>query len=149
MSTKGEKNRRIKIVKVLRSFAHYRNGFFLNKNNILIKKVIGMVLKPIKAGEMMKLADKLMKKQNNNSKFFVNIASQHNIRKQTIEKSKYYPIVKLNFCGNLYSCPNNYDFILNRIYGDYMKLPPKEKQVTHRPIKLNFDINNPLQSGIN
>ena len=34
--------------------------------------------------------------------------------------------------------PNNYDKILTRLYGDYMELPPKEKQFRPAPKKIDF-----------
>ena len=39
--------------------------------------------------------------------------------------------IKLEFEGKYYSAPSGYDNLLHRIYGDYMKLPPKEKQLNH------------------
>ena len=34
--------------------------------------------------------------------------------------------------------PNDYDKILTRLYGDYMELPPKEKQFRPAPEKIDF-----------
>lgn len=48
-----------------------------------------------------------------------------------------YPIldfkesVYLPFEGYSFPCPKNYDNVLKIMFGDYMKLPPKEKQVSH------------------
>ena len=36
---------------------------------------------------------------------------------------------------DLFSVPKDYDFRLRFEYGDYMKLPPKEKQVSHHDFK--------------
>lgn len=38
---------------------------------------------------------------------------------------------KASFEGEEFSAPENYDYILQSEYGDYMKLPPKEMQVSH------------------
>ena len=35
--------------------------------------------------------------------------------------------------------PANYDYILSVLYGDYMKLPPKEKQVSHKPMMVDLN----------
>lgn len=35
------------------------------------------------------------------------------------------------FENDIYLIPNDYNTYLANIYGDYMKLPPKEKQITH------------------
>ena len=46
---------------------------------------------------------------------------------------------KLEFEGYLFNAPNNYEEILKRLYGNnYMELPPKDKQITHKIIKLDF-----------
>ena len=34
--------------------------------------------------------------------------------------------------------PVGYDAILTRNYGDYMKLPPKEKRINHMPVTIQF-----------
>lgn len=38
---------------------------------------------------------------------------------------------KLEFEGRLFDAPIEYEDVLTRMYGDYQKLPPKEKQVSH------------------
>ena len=35
--------------------------------------------------------------------------------------------------------PIGYDKYLKQCYGDYMKIPPVEKRVTHKPYILDFD----------
>lgn len=42
-----------------------------------------------------------------------------------------YPLKKIEFEDVLLNCPNNETAILTEVYGDYMQLPPKEKQFTH------------------
>ena len=36
--------------------------------------------------------------------------------------------------------PINADYLLSKIYGDYMQLPPLEKRETHKPLKVIFDL---------
>ena len=43
---------------------------------------------------------------------------------------------QLMFEDDTYSVPAEYEKVLEKLYGDYMTLPPKEKQVTHH----NFNI---------
>ena len=51
-------------------------------------------------------------------------------------------MTRLRFEDNFFQAPVHYDKILRRIYGDYMKLPPKEKRVwTHHPIEIDFSHN--------
>lgn len=39
--------------------------------------------------------------------------------------------IELQFEDTIFFAPLNYDIHLKNIYGDYMKLPPKDKRVTH------------------
>ena len=39
--------------------------------------------------------------------------------------------IKVQFEGELFSAPKCYDEILTLFYGDYMKLPPEEKRISH------------------
>ena len=38
------------------------------------------------------------------------------------------------FEGRKFWGPKNYDYILSTLYGDYMTIPPKEKQIVHKPL---------------
>ena len=40
-------------------------------------------------------------------------------------------LISLDFEGRKFMAIKNYNEVLRMMYGDYMKLPPKEKQVTH------------------
>lgn len=42
---------------------------------------------------------------------------------------------ELEFEGKKFCAPSQYDKYLKQLYGDYMKLPPKEKQITHHMFK--------------
>lgn len=47
------------------------------------------------------------------------------------QSSWFYDQIELLFEGYTFPCPKEYNNVLNVMYGDYMKLPPKEKQVSH------------------
>ncbi len=72
----------------------------------------------------------LMTKFNSDSrKYAVNYASYYSVDKQTIPIEKYAETMYVDFEGHKFPVPKQYDYILTNIYGDYMKLPPKEKRV--------------------
>lgn len=54
--------------------------------------------------------------------------------------SDFFPTVNLTFEGKEYPAPREYDKILTISYGDYMKLPPENEQVTHQPEFISFDL---------
>lgn len=57
--------------------------------------------------------------------------------KQEIMETQWYSdTVKVMFEQHQYNAPRDYDKVLSHLYGDYMKLPPKEKQVSHHFYKL-------------
>ena len=49
-----------------------------------------------------------------------------------IERTGYGTPVKVTFEGKEYNAPADWDKYLTNLYGDYMQLPPKDKQVAHR-----------------
>ena len=51
-------------------------------------------------------------------------------------KDKYYDLVRLDFEDLKLPCVKTYDEYLSQIYGDYMKLPPIEKQKPHHSFSL-------------
>ncbi len=48
-----------------------------------------------------------------------------------LDKNIFLEKCLLDFEGFKFYAPKKYDEYLKSIYGDYMKLPPKEKQITH------------------
>lgn len=55
--------------------------------------------------------------------------------KEILESSCYSDSIFLEFEGNQYCAPVGYDTILRYLYGNYMELPPKNKQVSHHSFK--------------
>ncbi|SFC85841.1 LicD family protein [Clostridium uliginosum] len=47
------------------------------------------------------------------------------------KKEDYFDLVKLEFQGEHFYAPRNYDAILTQLYGDYMTLPKEEERVWH------------------
>lgn len=51
--------------------------------------------------------------------------------KERVSKKAFSSFVKTPFEGRLFNIPVGYDEYLSNLYGDYMKLPPVEKRVSH------------------
>lgn len=52
-------------------------------------------------------------------------------KEEFVSYEAYGKMIPMEFCGELFSAPIGYDEILHTFYGDYMQLPPIEKQKTH------------------
>ena len=53
-------------------------------------------------------------------------------------KDDFYPLKQISYEGIMLDFPNNVEKGLNRVYGDFMKLPPEEKRRNHCPEELVF-----------
>lgn len=63
-----------------------------------------------------------------------------NTKRYTIfESSIFKKTVSHEFEGINMKIPSGYDSYLKQCYGDYMKIPKKEKRVTHKPYVLDFN----------
>lgn len=111
------------------------------ENKTVIKKILNKISKVFSIKFLILIIEKVMSSNwNNKSKYFINYGSQYGIKKQTHLKEKYFPAIAVEFEGKKYKAPNDYDYVLTKIYGkDYMQLPPKEKRITHNPIRIKFE----------
>lgn len=126
------------ITKRISSIIYYKRGLNIGKPNLKMR-IFLLIIKPIKISLLSNFQQKIMAyNSNDKSNYYVNLGSNYNYIKQTISKDKYYPLKKAEFDGNLFNVPNDWDYILTRIYGDYMQLPPEEKRVTHNPERIDF-----------
>lgn len=68
----------------------------------------------------------------NNGEYVTNWGSQYNYdRKATFKRGIFGEPEHLRFEGIEIDVPHDYESMLIQIYGDYMKLPPEDKRVTH------------------
>jgi len=89
---------------------------------------------------ILKFCTSWMKKyKNEDSKYLVVYPGSYGTERERFEREWILPTKKIEFENKMYSCPNNIDAVLKNVYGDYMKLPPVEKRVTHLPKKIIFN----------
>jgi lipopolysaccharide cholinephosphotransferase len=141
--------------------ANKQNSFFQYIQAYLTKKISGLIIhkrglkfgpltfkkkfflkitSPISIRIMSDIRDMIMTfNKNKNSKFYINLGSNYHFIKQTISKKYFLPFVLVEFEGKMYKAPKDWDYVLNRIYGDYMKLPPVSKRITHNPARVKFE----------
>lgn len=51
-----------------------------------------------------------------------------------IKKEEFLDSIMVEFENHLFPVPRNYDQCLTKMYGDYMKYPPKEERVPHHEV---------------
>lgn len=129
---------RTKCIKKIYALICYKKGLDLPVTPFI--RMVLFLTKPVSIRDLSKFAEKLMSKQNHyKTNYYVNYGSYYKTEKQTILKNKYEPAVELMFEGKPYTVPHDYDYVLRRIYGDYMQLPPVEKRVQqHKPENIDF-----------
>ncbi len=60
----------------------------------------------------------------------------HYLTREKVDKKAYMDTIDVLFEGKYYHAPGNYDTYLTQLYGDYMKMPPLEKQKSDHAFKL-------------
>jgi len=83
------------------------------------------------------------KKGIKNSKKYINkqtkrVGNFMSVSKVAGDKSIFNSFINVTFENKKYPAPVDYDKWLKAFYGDYMKLPPKEKQVSHHKFKAYY-----------
>ena len=87
-----------------------------------------------------KVQNKLMKSKNKKeTKYFVSYCGSYTRQKETQPKDLFFPLITKKFEDIDILVPNKYDTYLTKVYGDYMKLPPKEKRVNHSMMNISFN----------
>lgn len=64
------------------------------------------------------------------SKYIANLFTNNGTRSM-MDKEKLLKVATYSFEDRAYEGYAEYDYYLKRMYGDYMKLPPMEKRITH------------------
>lgn len=127
------------IIKNLSSFCLYYRGIYTKEqvNHYYLCKLFSI----IGMKNILKMCNFIMKMDlNKETQFLVSYGGSYSREKEVYRKEWFFPVSKIKFENKTYTCPNNNDAILSQVYGDYMKLPPVEKRVTHLPNKIIFDL---------
>lgn len=127
-----ENKKFFKKFKFYNRFLWYYIQYIQEKNEDIkekIKNIIGKIITKLK------LSKKIIKKMDNICKKFLKtntvacICGRY-LEKEIMPKSYMEDYVLVDFEGEKYKAPIGYDDYLKKHYGDYMQLPPKEKQIS-------------------
>ena len=113
---------------------------YKGNQGIWVEKIVVFIFSIFSIKKLNNLQKKIMTKNNNkNYEYFVNLSSRYGYKKYIYKKSDWLPTKNKKFENINLPVPNNYDLILKGVYGNYMKIPPKEKQYIHNPILIQFE----------
>lgn len=117
--------------RIIREISDKRFQNYIPRN--IVKKSIYYILKVIPKKTIRSTYDKLCRKYNNKGTNTVTCFSYKMSRKQDLffPVNAIHPIKTVVFENRDYFIMNDPDLYLKVMYGDYMTLPPKEKQVCH------------------
>lgn len=109
----------------------------INKRRALYKNVIliagQVILMPIKIQTLARKVSSLAQKYRGHKDchLIANLTLLTYKEKEILDSTYFMESMIVSFEGMKFRAPRNYDAVLRTIYGDYMKLPPVEKQISH------------------
>lgn len=114
----------LKNIKILKERIWYKN---------VVLTIAQFLLKPIPMNHLLKRIASIAQTYKNDSTCtkLADISVFTYGMKEVHERAEFATTVEMEFEGSMFSVPVGFDKVLQRMYGDYMKLPPKEKQVSH------------------
>lgn len=124
-----------------RRIAPYRNLLALktiadNKGRGIIKnailKVASFIIPNRVVPWLIKRINNLSQKYKDEDTFLVGDIGNYTYGEgEILERDWFDPPVRLSFEGMEFDAPNQYDKVLKQTFGNYMELPPKERQKSH------------------
>lgn len=133
ISYKNQKkiDRRVQFANKILAARMIKNGQLnmSNKNKSLVFSIIKPLVKIIPLRVYSDLIDWIYCYDNKKKcEYVTNFSSQYGWRKQTFPIDVYGEGTYLEFEGHQFMAPAKWEVILKSLYGDYMQLPPEEKQ---------------------
>ncbi|MBQ6477599.1 MAG: LicD family protein [Bacilli bacterium] len=121
---------------LLKKYNHLNYMEDKKKNTII--KIISILSVFYNGERLKKRLSKLMRKDNNkDTKMIASYAGTY-LFKEIIDKEYLTDPIEHDFESLKVFIPKRYDEILRHYYGDYMKLPPKDKRVCHPVLEIKF-----------
>lgn len=130
---------RASLANLIQATMSNRKTNFNVKDMSLKSRLFYYLTKPMSIGKLAAWRKRIITHYGDECEYYTNLASRYGRIKQTMRKDVYYPPVELEFDGHKFLAPNKYEYVLERLYGDYMKLPDEDKRrTTHRIFALDF-----------
>ena len=100
------------------------------------RKVLWKILRKTGPARISRYQDKVSRKYFGQKGKWKGLLCTQYPEREILSAEVYEDSIEIVFEGKKYNAPANYDHMLKKLYGDYMKLPPKEEQV----LKHNFKV---------
>lgn len=94
----------------------------------VFKKLLSIPLYPISFNTLNHWMDNTMRLAEKNTGYLCSMASHFSYKKQCFANDVYGKGTLMTFEGKEYYVPDQIDYYLTRLYGDYMKCPSKKEQ---------------------
>lgn len=133
-------DKKVDQLKLLNSIRRYRNKLSLkliriNKNRSFFKNTILLIGKLIykfeKSSYLSSSINKIAKGYINTNTNSMGVIVWGYGECEVVSNNIFSEVIPMQFEGEYYNVPIGYHEWLTSIYGEYMKLPPKEKQISH------------------
>ena len=112
------------------------NMFTIMTIDTFLKKTLQFFVKMIFSSRFLcKQIEKQSRKYDFENSEYVGVAFGYYGSREIMPKYIFESTTKVEFEGKLFSAPLHYDEYLTRLYGNYMELPSKDKQITHHSFK--------------
>lgn len=127
----------LKLVRSLMGVSFHKGVMGRNRKKYIAHILMYIPAHLIGSKRWIRLFQKLSRKYDFDTCSYVGVNTVvHYLPRERVRKEDYLPIVKVSFEGKEYNAPQNYDVYLSQLYGNYMQLPPKEKQRTEHEFNM-------------
>ncbi len=119
-------------------YQDYINSICTSYKKVIAKFIHYSICKLIPLTSLMRFEDNRRKRRNSKSEDYYMIHAFDD--KGLISYNDFFARSKYEFEECIFWGSLNYDLHLKKMYGDYMIVPPKEKQITHKPLQVKFEL---------
>ena len=112
------------------------------RNALAFKVLLGKIFGTLSISKWCRIYDCFASKNKNcNSEYVAAYTGLKDLNRSTFVRKKVLSYAKCEFERNSWNIPVDYDYYLQIVYGDYMKLPAVENRRSHPVIKIKFNDN--------
>ena len=131
--------RRERKINICRAILCIKQNIFDWSKVSKFRRAVYPLLRLVPTGMLWKWMKKIHTGYSGEKKMFVLYGPDYSNERLTMPVEWFYPAKEVPFEDGSFFVPANSDAVLTQIYGDYMKIPPKDKQVTFYPMRIMLE----------